>query len=122
MDILFLIILVAIFIVPTFLMSRRQRARMSEIQKLQDALVPGDRVVTTAGLHCTVVSSTEDTVDLEVAPGVISTYEKISVVRVLQKTNAPQVIDEPTEFEQRDPEGPVDGYTDGHTDGHPENR
>lgn len=121
MDILFLIVLLAIFIVPTFLMSRRQRARMTEIQKLQDSVVPGDRIITTAGQHATVISTTAETVDLEIAPGMISTFEKLAIVRVLSKANEPQVLDEPTLFDQPEDDQPNDGF-DGRTDGHPENR
>lgn len=121
MDILLLIVLLAIFIVPTFLMSRRQRARMTEIQKLQDSVVPGDRIVTTAGQHATVISTTAETVDLEIAPGMISTFEKLAIVRVLSKANEPQVLDEPTLFDQPEDDQPHDGF-DGRTDGHPENR
>ncbi|ANE05339.1 preprotein translocase subunit YajC [Corynebacterium crudilactis] len=126
MDIIFLIILLGIFIVPTFLMSRRQRARMTEIQKLQDSVVPGDRIVTTAGQHATVVSTTADTVDLEIAPGFVSTFEKLAVVRVLFKADAPQIVEEPTLFDDRSEIDDVDPQTDNNfddrADGHPENR
>lgn len=123
MNTLMLIVLLAIFLIPTFLMSRRQRARMAEIQKIQNSVVPGDRIVTTAGQHATVVGTTEDTVDLEIAPGVVSTFEKLSVVRVLSKANDPEVtqapVEEPTLFDN--PESPeLDG--DDRADGHPENR
>lgn len=83
MDIFLLLFLLVILALPTILMSRRQRAKMAEIQKLQDALQPGDRVVTTAGLHAIVVSVSEDLVDLEIAPGVVTSWEKMSVVRVV---------------------------------------
>ncbi|BAU96007.1 preprotein translocase subunit secN [Corynebacterium suranareeae] len=121
MDIVFLLILLAIFIIPTFLMSRRQRARMAEIQKLQDSVVPGDRIVTTAGQHATVVATTAETVDLEIAPGMISTFEKLAVVRVLQKADAPIEAQEPTLFDQPEVDRHDDDFDD-RADGHPENR
>lgn len=116
---MFLIILLAILIIPSFLMSRRQRAKMTEIHKLQESLVPGDRVVTTSGQHVTVVSTTAETVDLEIAPGVISTFEKLAVVRVLAKANAPQAVVE----DNFEPETDLDrgDNTDGRNQGHPEN-
>lgn len=115
MDILFLIILLAILIIPSFLMSRRQRAKMSEIHKLQESLVPGDRVVTTSGQHATVVTTTPETVDLEIAPGVRSTFEKLAVVRILTKAAAPQIVAE--ENLERD----IEEDNDGRGQGHPEN-
>lgn len=83
MDILLLLFLLVILALPTILMSRRQRSKMAEIQKLQNALQPGDRVVTTAGLHAIVISVSEELVDLEIAPGVVTSWEKMSVVRVV---------------------------------------
>src|SRR5260370_1399419 len=42
-------------------------------------LGPGDRVHTSSGLEATVVAITDDTVDLEIAPGVVTTWMKLAV-------------------------------------------
>ncbi|WP_080794710.1 preprotein translocase subunit YajC [Corynebacterium pacaense] len=83
MELLILIALLLLLILPTFMLNRRQRARMAEITKLQNNLKVGDRVVTTSGQHAIVADLRGDLVDLEIAPGIITTWEKISIVRVV---------------------------------------
>ena len=59
--------------------SRRQRRAMQATIDLHESLQPGDRVHTTSGLEATVVDITDDTVDLEIAPGVVTTWMKLAV-------------------------------------------
>ena len=59
--------------------SRRQRRAMQATIDLQESLRPGDRVHTTSGLEATIVAITDDTVDLEIAPGVVTTWMKMAI-------------------------------------------
>jgi preprotein translocase subunit YajC len=59
--------------------SRRQRRAMQATIDLHDSLQPGDRVHTTSGLQATVAAITDDTVDLEIAPGVVTTWMKLAI-------------------------------------------
>ncbi|MFZ1174674.1 MAG: preprotein translocase subunit YajC [Mycobacterium sp.] len=59
--------------------SRRQRRAMQATIDLQESLRPGDQVHTTSGLEATIVAIAEDTVDLEIAPGVVTTWIKLAV-------------------------------------------
>ncbi|WP_439955895.1 preprotein translocase subunit YajC, partial [Mycobacterium avium] len=59
--------------------SRRQRRAMQATIELHESLRPGDRVHTTSGLQATVVGLTDDTVDLEIAPGVVTTWMKLAI-------------------------------------------
>ena len=59
--------------------SRRQRRAMQATIDLQESLRPGDRVHTTSGLQATIVAITDDTVDLEIAPGVVTTWMKMAI-------------------------------------------
>jgi preprotein translocase subunit YajC len=59
--------------------SRRQRRAMQATIDLQESLRPGDRVHTTSGLEATIVAITDDTVDLEIAPGVVTTWMKLAI-------------------------------------------
>ncbi|WP_156689219.1 preprotein translocase subunit YajC [Mycobacterium sp. Marseille-P9652] len=59
--------------------SRRQRRAMQATIDLHESLQPGDRVHTTSGLQATVVDITDDTVDLEIAPGVVTTWMKLAI-------------------------------------------
>ncbi|MDO5670636.1 MAG: preprotein translocase subunit YajC [Corynebacterium sp.] len=81
MEPLLLVLLVAVFILPSFLMMRSQRRRQNELQTMQASIGNGERVVTVAGIHGTVVRSTETQVDLEIAPGVQVTMDRIAIMR-----------------------------------------
>jgi len=59
--------------------SRRQRRAMQATIDLHESLQPGDLVHTTSGLEATVVAITDETVDLEIAPGVVTTWMKLAV-------------------------------------------
>src|ERR1700746_888026 len=59
--------------------SRRQRRAMQATIDLHESLRPGDRVHTSSGLEATILAITDDTVDLEIAPGVVTTWMKLAV-------------------------------------------
>lgn len=59
--------------------SRRQRRAMQATIDLHDSLQPGERVHTTSGLEATIVAIADDTIDLEIAPGVVTTWKKLAI-------------------------------------------
>lgn len=62
-----------------FFASRRQRKAMQATIDLHSSLKIGDRIHTTSGLQGTVTGLTDDDVDLEIAPGVITTWMKLAI-------------------------------------------
>ena len=90
-----LILLVALVAFTYLILIRPQRNRMRQLQATQATLTPGAEVMTTAGLYATVVEVDEDTVTLEVAPGVHNRYDRRAVARVLTPADSP-TTDEPT--------------------------
>ena len=62
-----------------FFASRRQRKAMQATIDLQESLRLGDRVHTTSGLQATIAGLGEDTVDLEIAPGVVTRWMKLAI-------------------------------------------
>jgi preprotein translocase subunit YajC len=84
--------------------SRRQRRAMQATIDLQESLQPGDRVHTTSGLEATIVTIADDTLDLEIAPGVVTTWMKLAVRdRILPED--PEDFDEDDDLpESDDPE------------------
>ena len=59
------------------------------MQALQTALEPGDVVMTTSGLRATVVdASYEETVDLEIADGVVTTWVRAAVREKVRRADA----------------------------------
>lgn len=59
--------------------SRRQKKAMQATIDLHESLRIGDRVHTTSGLQATITAITDDTVDLEIAPGVVTRWMKLAV-------------------------------------------
>jgi preprotein translocase subunit YajC len=90
----FLVLAVGMYL----LLIRPQRSRARQLAEVRSRIAPGSRVITTAGLHAQVVSVADDTVLLEIAPGVQCTFAQQAVVRLL---------DEPV----ADADEPADGTT-----------
>lgn len=88
---LFPLIIIAAFYL---LFLRPSRQRQQTAQRMRDRVVPGARVMTTAGLYATVVSVEhddergEDVVVLETAPGVVSSWSRAAVGRVFDDPDA----------------------------------
>ncbi|WP_075726388.1 preprotein translocase subunit YajC [Corynebacterium aquilae] len=80
MNLSLLILLLVIFLVPTILQVRRQKARLNEMQQLQASLGVGDRVVTAAGLHGVVVALADGVVTLEISEGVSTNWDRAAIV------------------------------------------
>lgn len=59
--------------------SRRQKKAMQATIDLHDSLTIGDLVHTTSGMEATITDIADDTVDLEIAPGVVTTWMKLAV-------------------------------------------
>lgn len=73
-----LIMMVAIFVIMWLFMIRPQQKKQKKIRQFQNALKEGDKVVTGGGIYGAVkrVNIEENTVDLEVARGVVITVAK----------------------------------------------
>jgi len=65
----FLIPMAAIMLIFYFLLIRPQQKRQKEHEQMLKAVAKGDRVVTSGGLHGTVVGASEDVLTLEVGQG-----------------------------------------------------
>jgi preprotein translocase subunit YajC len=76
---LILPLLIVLLAVPLFLQARKQKRAMAEQQKLQNSITAGDRVMTTSGVFGTVVSTSDDTIDIEIAPGMTTTWVRQAV-------------------------------------------
>lgn len=117
LSLLFPIIILLLF-VPIFLQNRKQKRVGAEMAALQTSLEPGDIVSTTSGLRGTVVdASYEDTIDLEIADGVVTTWiraairEKIvtddAVVEPVSPAGPSLTKEDPSVIEAGDPAEPL---------------
>jgi preprotein translocase subunit YajC len=77
------LLFIAIAVVFLLVLPMRQRNRaMQRAQQLQAALVPGTEVMTTSGLYGTVGFVGDDTVDLEVSPGITVRWAKAAIAEI----------------------------------------
>ena len=77
------LLFIAIAVVFLLVLPMRQRNRaMQRAQQLQASLVPGVQVMTTSGMYGTVAAIGDDTVDLEVSPGVTVRWAKAAVAEI----------------------------------------
>jgi len=84
-----IIILVLIFGIFYFLMIRPQRNRQRQVMQVQNTVMPGQRVRTTAGMYGTVTAVEDGDVVIEVAPGVEIRYLKRAIMDVLSDAPEP---------------------------------
>lgn len=81
-----LIFFVLIFIV-LIVLPQRARARMQQRQRdMQQALTIGVEVMMTCGLHGRVAALADDSLDLEVSPGVVMRFERAAIASVREET------------------------------------
>jgi preprotein translocase subunit YajC len=74
------LLLVLVLAVPLVMSTRKQKKQQAAQQELQSSLAPGDRVMTTSGLYGTVADvSGDNTIDIEIAPGVVTTWLRLAV-------------------------------------------
>jgi len=100
------------------LLIRPQRNRQREAQALLTRVGPGDEVLTSAGMFGTVVDVVDDTVSLEVSPGVRMRFAKGAITRIIPPASDAPVLDAPAYDEDEDAagnypaDGPVTDYRD----------
>jgi preprotein translocase subunit YajC len=88
-----ILVIALLFVVMYFMMIRPQQKRRREAEQMQSSLAPGDEVVTIGGLYGTVIAVEDETVLLEVAPGVQTRYARPAIARVVKQTERPEAAE-----------------------------
>ena len=115
---IYLVILVAAFY---FLIVRPQRRNAMIRRQLLNAVQVGDEIVTTGGVYGTVVAIEDDTLEVEIAPGVVVKLARGAVgARITPESEYDD--DEDEEYEDEDDaeaewEGDLEEVDDGDEDG-----
>jgi len=89
-----LLMMVVLFGAMYFLMIRPQQRRRREMEAMQSSIGPGEEVITVGGLYGKVVDMDDETITLEVAPGVTNRFARGAINRVVPK---PGVADSTTD-------------------------
>jgi preprotein translocase subunit YajC len=76
---LLLPLIIVLFAVPLFMGTRKQKRAAAQQQEMQSSLSYGDRVMTTSGLYGTVVTTSPESIDIEIAPGVVTSWLRAAV-------------------------------------------
>jgi preprotein translocase subunit YajC len=104
-------LLLLVLFVPLFLQARKQRKQVNEQQTLQSSLTEGDVVITIAGVRGTVVdASYEETIDLEIAEGVVTTWVRGAIRQKVTDTepDAVEAGSDDTAAVEAEPAPPAD--------------
>jgi len=62
---------------------KKQKRAAAATKQMHESLVPGARVMTTSGLHGTVTAIADDTIELEIAPGLRTTWVRAAVREIV---------------------------------------
>jgi preprotein translocase subunit YajC len=79
-----------------FVLPARRRQRSHE--SMQDALEPGDEIITAGGLHATIVELGDSELQVEIAPEVVVTLDRRAVAAVAQDVE--ETVDDEEEEDQ----------------------
>ena len=90
---LMMVVLIVLVGGMLYLSSRTRKKQQAAQQQKMSAIRPGVRVTTIAGLQGTVSAVADDTIELEIAPGVRTTWLRASVRDVLDPA-VPQADDD----------------------------
>ncbi|GED97870.1 preprotein translocase subunit YajC [Gordonia crocea] len=74
--------------VMLFMGTRKQKKQMADMQEMQASLTTGTRIQLMSGLFGTVIDSYDDFVDVEIAPGVVTRWNKLAVRGVVATDEA----------------------------------
>lgn len=93
MESLILLLFLVVIVLPLFFRARQQKRAFREAQELQNSLEVGDRVMTHSGMHATVVRLDEDTLELEIAPEVHTTWVRAAIREKVLPETATEDVD-----------------------------
>jgi preprotein translocase subunit YajC len=80
--------IVLLFGVMYFMMIRPQQKRRRQAEQMQSSIGPGDEVVTIGGLYGTIVEADDETVTMEISPGVHAKYARPAIARVVSRAES----------------------------------
>jgi preprotein translocase subunit YajC len=105
-----LLIVVVFYLLLLRPMRKRQQAQARDAAQLRSNLEAGDEIVTIGGLYGTVVSTDDESVYLEIAPGVNARYDLKAVARKV--TSSVQDTETDTEDDETDTPDPADSVVE----------
>ena len=100
-----LLLLVGLFALMYFMVIRPQSQRRKQMAQMQASVEVGSSILTIGGLYATVVALDDESVTLEVAPGITNRYARGAISKVLP---GDEIDDEDTEDDELEAADAVD--------------
>lgn len=75
-----------------FMLFRSNKKRQDQAKEMRSAMEPGSGVRTIGGMYALVKAVNEETVELEIAPGVVTHYTKSAIAAVLDPQEYDAII------------------------------
>jgi preprotein translocase subunit YajC len=91
------LILIIVFGAAWFLFILPARRRKMSHAAMQDSIDVGDEIITAGGLHGRVTAFEDDTVKVEIAPGVVATLDRRAVAAVARELEVEAADETPSE-------------------------
>ncbi|MFT4125484.1 MAG: preprotein translocase subunit YajC [Gordonia sp. (in: high G+C Gram-positive bacteria)] len=89
MESLFMPLLLVLLVGFMFFSVRKQKKRAAEMQNMQNSVQTGTRIQLSSGLFGTVIdASSSDYVDVEIATGVVTRWNRLAVMRIVTTEDA----------------------------------
>ncbi len=114
-DLVLFLPFLALFGVIIYMQTRQRKKIQARQADLQAALSVGAPIMLTCGLYGDVAGLDDATVDVEIAPGVVSRFARAAVLEVRTEDKAPDIADSDTDSEI-DTEVDTDTDTDADAD------
>lgn len=83
-----ILVLMLVFLGIPFLQIRKQNQRLREIREFQDRLAVGMMIKTSSGVFATITGLDEQTVELDLGSGLVTTWDKAVVMEAVDQTPA----------------------------------
>lgn len=78
------LLILALPLLMLFWLSSRAKRQQREVAAVSASMVVGQRVMTSSGLHGVVTALSEETVDLLIAPDIVTRWDRRAIVRSLE--------------------------------------
>lgn len=113
MDPILLLILMVVLLALPIWTTFRQNKQLRQIREMQARLAPGAEVLTGSGQHGIVVAVDEKTVDLEIAEGIVTRWERAAIVRNVneEESKAAAQATQAEQVRESEPKAPERGTT-----------
>ena len=98
-DLVLFLPFLALFGVIIYMQTRQRKKIQARQADLQAALSVGAPIMLTCGLYGDVAGLDDATVDVEIAPGVVSRFARAAVLEVRTEDRAPDIADSDTDSE-----------------------